>query len=245
MEATRILEEFGRGYAERRPIHSLLRDLWYNFRESEMKTLSSDIREQVIALAHNRLSSRQIAAQLQISKSCAADIVLNSIGRKRQSPLRKLEQLGYNDQDIVELYNKYKSCTVIAKQLGISREPIRQALHRLGKLPVFDGRIEQKDGYVFIRSPNHPRAGTWGYVREHILVWEQVHNRFLPQGWVVHHLNGIRGDNRPSNLIGLPNKKHALLLASKAKRIREVEAENALLRRVLETGQMLLGLGEN
>ncbi len=85
------------------------------------------------------------------------------------------------------------------------------------------GRVNNS-GYLMIRNPSHPRADKSGYVREHILVWEQSHNNSLPMGWVVHHLNGIKRDNRPCNLVALPNKKHKFILAEKAKRIQELEA---------------------
>jgi hypothetical protein len=86
------------------------------------------------------------------------------------------------------------------------------------------GRITTAAGYVAVLKPNHSRADRNGYVLEHILVWETTHGKPLPKGWVVHHLNGIKNDNRPSNLIGLPSKKHYLLLEAKAKRIQELEA---------------------
>lgn len=79
-------------------------------------------------------------------------------------------------------------------------------------------------GYIGILKPDHPRANKGGYVLEHILVWEEAHGKPLPKGWIIHHLNGIKNDNRPSNLIALPNKKHYLVLQAKAKRIQELEA---------------------
>ena len=85
------------------------------------------------------------------------------------------------------------------------------------------GRIRYR-GYVLVRQPNHHRAEPSGYVREHILVWEQVNGKPLPKGWIIHHLNGIKDDNRPRNLVALPNKKHYLVLQAKAKRIQELEA---------------------
>mgnify|MGYP001593289981 FL=1 len=79
-------------------------------------------------------------------------------------------------------------------------------------------------GYVYIYKPEHPRATKTHYVLEHILVWEKIHGKPLPPGWIIHHLNGIRSDNRPANLVGLPDKKHRHLLEAKAKRIQELEA---------------------
>jgi len=89
---------------------------------------------------------------------------------------------------------------------------------------LWQGGIRHSGGYIFIKDREHPRADGAGYVAEHILVWEQTHNKPLPKGWCVHHLNGITDDNRPKNLKGLPNKKHSLVLQAKAKRIQELEA---------------------
>lgn len=72
--------------------------------------------------------------------------------------------------------------------------------------------------------PEHPRADSKGYVFEHIVVWEEAHGKPLPEGWQVHHLNGITDDNRPQNLVGLPDKKHRRIFDAKAKRIQELEA---------------------
>lgn len=61
------------------------------------------------------------------------------------------------------------------------------------------GRINS-DGYVSVVCPDHPRAGTQGYVLEHILVMGQMLGRHLVEGETVHHKNGDRTDNRPENL---------------------------------------------
>src|SRR5438105_4435133 len=64
------------------------------------------------------------------------------------------------------------------------------------------GRAWHKRGYVMIWAPDHPRAvGSGGrYVFEHIIVMEKMLGRSLRPEETVHHLNGIRHDNRPGNL---------------------------------------------
>lgn len=61
----------------------------------------------------------------------------------------------------------------------------------------------------------------------HREVWEQYHNQSLPKGWIVHHLNGIKADNRPKNLMAMPPKRHNVRLQFEPyeKRIRELEGQ--------------------
>jgi hypothetical protein len=50
------------------------------------------------------------------------------------------------------------------------------------------------------RVPGHPRASNWSpYVFEHISVMEAVLGRYLLDGETVHHINGVKDDNRPAN----------------------------------------------
>lgn len=66
-----------------------------------------------------------------------------------------------------------------------------------------------KDGYKLIYSPNHPNRNSQNRVREHILVMEKHLDRYLTKGEVVHHINGITGDNRIENLMLFENhSKH-------------------------------------
>jgi hypothetical protein len=77
------------------------------------------------------------------------------------------------------------------------------------------GKFTRKDGYVEIYSPQHPRVLTRKakmirqYVMEHILLAESKLGRFLHDNEVVHHLNGIRNDNRIENIVVMTRAKHA------------------------------------
>ena len=82
-----------------------------------------------------------------------------------------------------------------------------------------------KNGYRMIYKPRHHRAHSNGYVYEHILVLEKVLNKKILRKYDIHHLNGIRDDNRPENLALVNPSEHERNTVRKLlqKRIRELE----------------------
>lgn len=76
-----------------------------------------------------------------------------------------------------------------------------QRMHRTGQLelrPKGGSRSTGTNGYVQIADPTRRQGG--GYILEHRLVMEQQLGRPLRPHEHVHHINGVRADNRLANL---------------------------------------------
>lgn len=73
------------------------------------------------------------------------------------------------------------------------------------------GRKRDPNGYWWLYRPDHPHTTKGGYVREHRIVWEETNGRLLRSDEDVHHIDGDRGNNDPSNLVALTKSQHMRL----------------------------------
>lgn len=101
----------------------------------------------------------------------------------------------------------------LAERYGCSRQAMLDRMREAGipRLPPWSqpgsrnpawkgGRQVDSDGYILIHQPDHPHANVAGCVREHRLVMEQIVGRYLLSTEVVHHKDGDKQNNAPSNL---------------------------------------------
>ncbi len=84
------------------------------------------------------------------------------------------------------------------------------------------GRIIGKDGYARLRTERPDRRTP--YELEHRVLWEQAFGP-LPKWHIIHHLNGIKSDNRLENLAAMSRADHHTKHAEPYEaRIRALEA---------------------
>ena len=142
------------------------------------------------------------------------------------------ERVGMKNSSI--LYRLKQSNVVIRSNKEGQRLAITRGRHNKGQNGERNhnwrgGRIGVSGGYYKLYDPKHPRS-IGGYVWEHQVVWERTQGIPLPEGWVVHHMNGNKGDNRPENLKGMTRGAHINLGSLYIERIRELEEENKMLK---------------
>jgi hypothetical protein len=70
------------------------------------------------------------------------------------------------------------------------------------------GGITYRDGYRFLREPEHPNANARGYVAEHRKVLADKIGRPLRPNEIAHHIDGDKTNNDPNNLLLTRTAEH-------------------------------------
>ena len=115
----------------------------------------------------------------------------------------------FPDKTFLAIYKK-------AYSLNLKRDDDIKFLNRSKskkreKSSNWNGGIRKTNkGYVQLLMPEHKRSNKSGYVMEHIVVYEKATGIEIPQNCCVHHLNGIKNDNRIENLCMMTSSAHTI-----------------------------------
>lgn len=96
----------------------------------------------------------------------------------------------------------FEGCVNLSNVRGLCLSHSRQ-LKRTGELrPIHEPtyRYIHAGGYVILIDSDHPNAQKSGRLLEHVKVMSEILGRPLFKDENVHHINGVRDDNRPENL---------------------------------------------
>lgn len=142
------------------------------------------------------------------------------------------ERILITKQDLDRLYWKeMKSFSEIAKEYNASIGWVEKWMKKfnLNRRPAvspsgikngrYKGGYRSREGYIHLLLPDHHLVKGTGrrYVPEHVIVMEQKLGRPLKREEVVHHKNGIKNDNSPSNLELTANNSDHIYIESKLK----------------------------
>ena len=174
-------------------------------------TISNVETDEILQLLNKGVKPKQIAAKHGITQTAITQRVSGLVNFKR-GPDPKLSDLELYILHVVEK----RSIADISKEFyGIPfSTSLRDRAIALGFYSQNHDWLEDRknpiqihDGYAFVKIPEHPRANKKGYVLQHRFVMEQtVIRRPLKYDGnqpieVVHHINGDKKRNPPSNLV--------------------------------------------
>lgn len=156
---------------------------------------------------------------------------IHGIKRRNVNKIRKSESMqGLSEDEFrVFLSNKYPSMSInqISRELDISPKTVKKYLTEFGITTLthkeanakfnsgensrsWNGGRKHSEGYILVYNPDHPHNIN-GYVYEHRYLIEKKIGRYLHKNEIVHHINGVRDDNRLENLLLMTEQEHARL----------------------------------
>lgn len=171
--------------------------------------------ELVIRLFHELESTRLVSDTTGIPWKTVS-YILNSNGVKtprvgrRHNPYSACDR---NEELLLKMNAEGCSLLEMGKAVGTTGKSVKKFLARKNLLRDFPktksgekhymwkGHSIDKDGYRLIHVKGHPNARKHSnWIFEHRLVMEEVIGRYLLPNEVVHHIDGNKLNNDPSNL---------------------------------------------
>ena len=110
-----------------------------------------------------------------------------------------------------------KSEILIRKSKNYSKSKIGDKNSMTGRVrelhPNYKGEVSDGKGYTLILKPSWytGRKGSKHIFQHHAIICVKLGLTCIPKGYCVHHINEIKTDNSPDNLVLMTTKAHAKL----------------------------------
>ncbi len=89
-------------------------------------------------------------------------------------------------------YSYYSICEDCGKKISAGSTYCSKCASKGERNPRYKGGYKRRDGYIILSINNKK-------ILEHRYIWEKHYGK-IPKGYEIHHKNGIKHDNRISNL---------------------------------------------
>ena len=120
------------------------------------------------------------------------------------------KRIKIDSNELKKLLDREIPMVDIGKFFECSKHTIYRRMKRLGINSIRKpGYRFNHSGYKLIFKPEHPNSTNGGYIREHRLVMENYLGRYLKPNEDIHHINGIKTDNRIENLQVMTKSQHS------------------------------------
>jgi hypothetical protein len=83
------------------------------------------------------------------------------------------------------------------------------------------GGYGKNHGYKYVYNPEHPKASKRGEVAEALMVIEYHLGKYLSKGAIIHHVDGNKLNNNPSNLMVCENRGYHRVIHRRMKALNE------------------------
>ena len=169
------------------------------------KKVFTDQQLDYIKRQYKTLSIREIADALNLSESQVRYIVYSKLGISLREVGTKSRR--WSDEEIEILRNPnltdYEKVQLLPNRTDSAVRTQRRRLGFESKEVVFHRKFEN-NGYIHIRKNNK-------YKRRSRIVAEKKIGRKLNSNEIVHHINGIKTDDRPENLHVCTRAEHVTI----------------------------------
>lgn len=162
--------------------------------------------------------TKELLQELYIVKGMSIMKIANHLGIGMKMVWRRLNKFNIPRRPFQDYTRKPRLGAKLSeetkKKISQSHLGKRMPEEVKAKLRTGKGWYKDSSGYIWVRKIEHPRAYKHGgYVKRANVVLEEKIGRYLENKEMAHHINHVRDDDNPDNLMLITVNSHNSLTA--------------------------------